>query len=89
MAILEGPPPVEIPFGSLSGEAQEGVLNDFIYREGTDYGAVEASLERKQQDLLRQIERGDIKLVFDPSTESVTLMTAREWKKISSPHPQP
>ena len=62
MANLEGPPPVEIPFDSLSAEAQEGVLNDFIYREGTDYGAIEASLERKQQDLVRQIQRRDIVL---------------------------
>jgi uncharacterized protein YheU (UPF0270 family) len=75
------PPPIEIPFTSLSAEAQEGVLNDFIYREGTDYGAQEASLERKQADILRQLERGDVKLIFDPSTESVTLITAREWKK--------
>jgi uncharacterized protein len=84
VAILEGggPPPVEIPFESLSADAQEGVLNEFIYREGTDYGAVEASLERKQQDLVRQIARGDIKLVFDPASESVTLMSAREWKKL-------
>lgn len=76
-------PPIEVPFASLSAEAQEGVLNEFIYREGTDYGAVEASLERKQADIVRQIERGDVKLVFDPSSETVTLITAREWKKLS------
>jgi uncharacterized protein YheU (UPF0270 family) len=84
MAVLEDgqqPQPVEIPFTSLSQEAQEGVLNEFIYREGTDYGAQEASLERKQADIMRQLERGDVKLVFDPASETVTLITAREWKK--------
>lgn len=80
----EAPQPIAVPFESLSRAAQEGVLNDFIYREGTDYGAVEASLAKKQNDLLRQIERGDVVLIFDPAMESVTLVTAREWKKIQS-----
>jgi len=78
--ILNGPPPVEIPFESLSEDALVGVLNEFIEREGTDYGAVEASLERKQQDLVRQLKKGDIKLIFDSATESVTLMTAKQFK---------
>ena len=86
MAVLDGPPPVEIPFASLSADAQLGVLNDFIEREGTDYGAFEASLEKKHSDLVRQLEKGDVKLVFDPATESVTLMTAREWRtRLKSP----
>lgn len=81
MEVLNGPPPIEIPFSSLSAEAQQGVLDDFIWREGTDYGLVEASHEKKQNDIRRQIEKGDVKLIFDPSSESVTLITEREWLK--------
>jgi uncharacterized protein YheU (UPF0270 family) len=80
MAVLEGPPPIEIPFSSLSEDAGIGILNEFIEREGTDYGAAEASLEKKHADLIRQIEKGEVKLIFDPGTETVTLVTAREWR---------
>jgi uncharacterized protein YheU (UPF0270 family) len=73
---------IEIPLTSLSNEAQQGVIDDFILREGTDYGAVEASLDRKQQDIRRQIESGKIKLVFDPETQTVTLLTEHEWRKL-------
>jgi uncharacterized protein len=84
MDILNGAPPIEIPFESLSEDAQVGVLNEFIEREGTDYGAVEASLERKHNDLMRQMKKGDIKLVFDPGTESVTLMTVKQFRDLSA-----
>lgn len=77
-------PPVEIPLDVLSPEALSGVIEDFILREGTDYGRVEVSLEAKQKQVRHQIEKGDVKIVFDPATESVTLMTLREWKKVSS-----
>ncbi|HMN68369.1 MAG TPA: YheU family protein [Bdellovibrionales bacterium] len=65
---------IEVPRENLSAEALEGVIDDFILREGTDYGSVEASLEKKRQDILRQLESGRAKIVFDPETESITLL---------------
>lgn len=70
-------PPVEIPPEALPPEILRRVAEHFVLREGTDYGAVEASFERKVADVLRQIERGEARILFDPSTESVTLVPAR------------
>jgi uncharacterized protein YheU (UPF0270 family) len=77
-------PPIQIPFSELSPEAQEGVLDDFIAREGTDYGVTEVSLDAKRTQIRRQIETGRVLLVFDPSLESVTLLTEHEWKRASA-----
>lgn len=77
-------PPIEIPIANLSEEALTGVIDNFFQREGTDYGAVEISYETKMQQIRRQIEKGQIKIVFDPNTESVTLMTLLEWKKYAA-----
>ena len=77
----EEQPPVEIPKGSLSRDALKGVIENFILREGTDYGMAEVSYEAKAEQIERQLDRGHIKIVFDPNTETVTLMTDREWKK--------
>lgn len=77
----DAPPPIEIPFSRLSADAQDGVIDDFISREGTDYGWHEASLENKRAQVRAQIEDGRVKLVFDPSLESVTLLTVQDWKK--------
>jgi uncharacterized protein YheU (UPF0270 family) len=68
------PPPVEIPVDSLSPELLNEIILSFIEREGTDYGAVEATVERKIADVRRQLDRGEIKLMFEPETESVTFI---------------
>ncbi len=67
---------MEIPFDSLSSEALEGVIDDFILREGTDYGDVEASLEKKRRDIFLQLKAGKVKLVFDHESESITMVAA-------------
>ena len=70
---------VLVPHGSLSPEALRGVMEEFITREGTDYGHVEHSLEHKLGVVERQIRRGDVLIVFDAESESVTLMHKDEW----------
>lgn len=66
----DGPPaePIEIPFRDLSSEALDGLITEFVTRDGTDYGAVEKDLASKKKSLLRQLEAGEIRLLFDPST---------------------
>lgn len=68
---------VEIPFDLLSPEALAGVLEDFVLREGTDYGEVELSFDDKVARLRAVVERGEARIVFDPETESVTLISTR------------
>ena len=75
-------PPIEIPKGTLSEAALEGIIENFILREGTDYGAMEIGMETKRQQIRKQIERNNIIITFDPNTDSVTLMTIAEWKKV-------
>jgi len=74
MASDEGRLPVEIPLEELSPAALRGVVEAFVNREGTDYGAVERSLEEKVADVMRQLKRGEARIVFDPESESVTLV---------------
>ena len=66
--------PIVIPPGELSAEALRGVIESFVLREGTDYGSSEASFERKIADVMRQLERREARIVFDPVTQSVTLL---------------
>lgn len=66
--------PVEVPFRALSPDALRGVVEAFVLREGTDYGDREFSHEEKVQQLLAGLERGEVRIVFDPGTETVTLL---------------
>jgi uncharacterized protein YheU (UPF0270 family) len=51
------------------------VIESFILREGTDYGERELSLDDKVLGVMRLLERGDARIVFDPQTESVDIVT--------------
>ena len=70
----EQTPPVEIPFTELSADALQGVIESFVLREGTDYGEREFSLEQKVAHVRRQLERKEAQIMFDPDTETVTLV---------------
>lgn len=76
-------PPIEVPAEQISSDALQGIIESFILREGTDYGREEVSHESKITQIRKQLSRGDIKIVFDPNTESVTLMTKRDWDKLT------
>ncbi len=70
---FDGAAPVAIPHRELSPEALRGVVESFVLREGTDYGAHEFALEQKVAHVMGQLERGEAQILFDPESESVTL----------------
>ena len=70
----EGEEPVEVPISDLSDEALRGIVESFINREGTDYGAVERTLEYKVADVMSQLEAGSARLVFDPESERIQIL---------------
>ncbi len=76
--------PIEILKDNLSADALDGIIESFILREGTDYGVQEISLEKKKEQIRKLIDKKEIRIVFDFSTESVTLMTSHEWQKLKS-----
>ena len=64
-----------IPQSALSSEALLGIIKEFVLREGTEYGATEVSLETKVKQVERQLERGDVVIVFDEASESIDLVS--------------
>ena len=62
-----------IPVNRLSVEALEGVIKEFISREGTDYGEIEVSPETKFRQVRHRLERGLAVLIFDDETETTNI----------------
>lgn len=71
--------PVEIPFERLEESALDGIINDFVLREGTDYGSTEYSLETKIEQVKNALKKGSAKVFFDPHTETCTILTSNQW----------
>lgn len=67
---------VVVPHDQLSEAALSGLIDDFVLREGTDYGHRDIPLEEKRAVVRRQLERGEIRILFDPETETCTIVPA-------------
>ena len=63
-----------IPHDQLSDEALHGVIEEFVTRDGTDYGEVEIPVETKIAQVMGQVKSGRAVIVFDPETESCTVL---------------
>ena len=68
------PEPIVVPYTELAPELLHAVVESFVLREGTDYGEKEVSLEAKVARVLAQLRKGEAKILFDPESESVTIM---------------
>jgi len=65
-----------IPVNKLSAKALKGVIEEFISRGGTDYGAVEASMEIKFKQVKDKLKNGLAVLVYDNEMETTNIFLA-------------
>jgi len=70
-----------IPYQSLSLETLDNLLKEHIYREGTDYGETEISIETQTEQLKQQLKKGDIVLVYSELHESVNLLPKAQFQE--------
>ena len=68
------PSPIDVPHSELSEEALLGVIESFVLREGTDYGAHDIPHASKVAQVFRQLERGEAQIQFDAVTESIDII---------------
>ncbi len=69
--------PIEVPAAALSAEALRAVVEEFVSRDGTDYGVSERSLDEKVRDVLRQLERGEAAIMFDPESRTTHIVVRK------------
>ena len=69
---------IKIPINRLSPEILERVLEEFVTRDGTDYGKTEVPLETKITQIKYQLESGSAILVFDEKTETCNIFSAND-----------
>ncbi len=64
---------MQIPWQSLSDSALTGVIQEFVLREGTEYGPSDVLLERKVDQVLIQIKAGKVGIFYDSDAGTTTL----------------
>ncbi|MCT7358540.1 YheU family protein [Thalassolituus pacificus] len=66
-----------IPYQRLSAEALDAILEDFVCREGTDYGDYDVSLADKKVQVKAQLADGSAILLFDPIQQTCHIEMTR------------
>jgi uncharacterized protein len=67
---------VIVPYTELAADTLRAVIEAFVLREGTDYGAREFDLEEKVAHVRSQLERGMAQIIYDPESESIDIVPA-------------
>ncbi|MBW2603495.1 MAG: YheU family protein [Deltaproteobacteria bacterium] len=73
-----------IPYGKLSPEALQALIEEFVTRDGTDTGYVKKSLENDVAMVKKQLKRGDVLIVYDQSTKTCNIVQKDHLEKSRS-----
>jgi hypothetical protein len=63
-----------IPHRQLSQEALSGLIEEFVTRDGTDSGYTQGSLSENVAMVLRQLDAGQARIVYDNRTNTCNIM---------------
>jgi len=65
---------MEIPYNDLSEAALMAIIEEYVTREGTDYGDSDYFLAEKVAQVKQQILSGRVLIDFDPDSQTCQLL---------------
>lgn len=72
---------IEVPYHQLKPDTLIALVEEFITREGTDYGQVEVDFETKVMQIMTQLKRGEAAVVYDEKSETCNIVPRADLKK--------
>lgn len=63
-----------IPLEQLSDETLSAIIENFVLREGTEYGSEDVSLDAKITQVRQQLKQGTALLVYSELHETVNIL---------------
>ena len=63
-----------IPYQQIAADTLHNLIEYYVLREGTDYGDSEVPLARKVEQVMQQLQREEVVIVYSELHESINLM---------------
>ena len=63
-----------VPWQDIAPDTLNNLIEEFVTRDGTDYGEYEVPLTTRVEQVRRQLERKEAFVWFDDVTETVTIL---------------
>ena len=68
-----------IPLEQLPIETLNAIIENFVLREGTEYGSEDVSLSDKITQVHQQLKQGSARLVYSELHETVNIVPAEQF----------
>ena len=68
---------LEIPYQQINPETLRRMIQEFVSRDGADWGDVGCSLEDKVDQVLQQLHHKQVKVVFDLRSQTANIIDCR------------
>ncbi|TWX73038.1 YheU family protein [Colwellia sp. C1TZA3] len=72
-----------IPLEQLSSETLSAIIENFVLREGTEYGSEDVSLSDKITQVQQQLKQGSALLVYSELHETVNILPTDQFSEDS------
>jgi uncharacterized protein YheU (UPF0270 family) len=61
---------VDVPYEQIDAQTLNKLIQEFVTRDGADWGDAGCSLEEKCEQVLRQLKAKQVKVVFDLKSQT-------------------
>lgn len=68
---------VEVPYEELSPGALRNLIQEFVSRDGVDWGEAGCTLDDKVEEVLGQLQQKKARVVFDLQTQTANIVVRR------------
>ena len=72
---------MQVPIDRLDAETLRRVIEEYISREGSDYGLQSLSLSSKVEQVQSQLKSGRAVLCYDETSESCQILSKEDWRR--------
>ena len=70
-----------VPWQEIPAATLDNLIEEFVTRDGTDYGEREIATATKVEQVRAQLKRGDAAVVFDDATETVSIFNREQLRE--------
>ena len=67
---------IEVPYGQINPEALRSMIQEFVSRDGSDWGDPGCTLEEKVEQVFQQLKNRKARIVYDLKTETVNIVVS-------------
>lgn len=74
---------IEIPWQSIPPETLTRLIEEFVTRDGTDYGEYEVEIARKVEQVKSGLKSKRMLIVFNEDEEQTSIVDAEQWRLLN------